>query len=198
MKPPIALLFFVLCFCFVAVARAETAQCQACHSIKSKPSGVLEAPYLAGQHPAYIVRQLERFAAGAKRKAESRSDQTMSPVAHGLPREQWTEAANELASQACVNLGNADLATYAPNVCASCHGARGLSASPDVPNLAGQNMRYLFSQYLKFREQYRESFPITKLLPGESWKHPVMGPVSAQVSDEVVSIMNYYSKLPCR
>ncbi len=198
MKPRIALLFFTISLWPEGAVRAETVQCLECHSTKSNPSGVLVAPYLAGQHPDYIVRQLERFAAGDKRKKDSRSDQTMSPVAHDVPPEKWREAANALSSQECVNLGNAELATYTPNVCASCHGSRGLSASPDVPNLAGQSIRYLFQQYLKFREQYLESFPVTNLNAGESRRHPVMGPVSAQVSDEVVSIMNYYSKLPCR
>lgn len=34
--------------------------------------------------------------------------------------------------------------------CANCHGEDGISKSPDIPNLAGQNPAYLFEQLRKF------------------------------------------------
>jgi len=198
MIPLLATLIFVVAYLPFEVSFAAEVQCDECHSIKSKPSSVLAAPYLAGQHPDYIVRQFERFAAGDQGQSNSRSDQTMSAVAHALPRDELRQIANALSAQECVNLGNDALATLAPNPCASCHGPRGLSSKPGVPNLAGQNMRYLFAQYQKFREQYSKSFPVENLKSGESRRHPVMGPIAAAVSDNVVTILNYYSKLPCR
>ena len=42
-------------------------------------------------------------------------------------------------------------------MCATCHGADGMSAATDVPNLAGQHYEYLIEQLIAFKEGTRRS-----------------------------------------
>jgi cytochrome c553 len=49
----------------------------------------------------------------------------------------------------------ADVAKYASQVCASCHGPRGDSISPAFPKLAGQRAEYLENQLKAFRDRTR-------------------------------------------
>jgi cytochrome c553 len=65
---------------------------------------------------------------------------------------------------ACANLqrsrdlGNPDVAgrVLAEQVCSNCHGVTGSSASPNMPNLAGQQKSYLVAQLRGFREKSRQ------------------------------------------
>ncbi|HET7200626.1 MAG TPA: c-type cytochrome [Burkholderiales bacterium] len=50
---------------------------------------------------------------------------------------------------------DADIAKYASQVCASCHGPRGESISPGFPKLAGQRAEYLVNQLKAFRDRTR-------------------------------------------
>lgn len=156
------------------------------------------APALAGQHPEYMVRQLERFAGADADDPYRRRSTTMAHTIVGLPRSQWRRVAEALSAQDCAFHGNAELTTLTPNQCASCHGARGLSGDPAVPNLAGQDIRYLYYQYQKLREPFLPDIPGIEKSNQPQRLHPVMGPLAAQLTDGVVSILQYYSKLPCR
>lgn len=199
MKKKLFLPLFVILFGLpVPSARADVEACLACHPVRSTSNTMPAVPYLAGQHPEYIIDQLERFAVVGEDGSAPRTDLTMSPMAHTIPQEEWKQIAEALAAHECINLGNAELKTFTPNPCAVCHGARGLSEDPAVPNLAGQNTRYLFAQYEHFIEQYSPSFPVKNLQGGENRLHPDMGPIAAQVREDVISILNYYSNLPCR
>jgi len=115
-----------------------------------------------------------------------------------LQRSEWKNIAETLSKETCPFHGNENLPTLTPNPCASCHGPRGLSGNPAVPNLAGQDIRYLFYQYQKLREPYLTGIPGMEMQDRPQRLHPVMGPLSARLKDSVVSIMLYYSKLPCR
>jgi cytochrome c553 len=42
-------------------------------------------------------------------------------------------------------------------MCATCHGADGMSAATDVPNLAGQHYEYLMEQLIAFKEGTRRN-----------------------------------------
>ena len=42
-------------------------------------------------------------------------------------------------------------------ICATCHGADGMSVATDVPNLAGQHYEYLIEQLIAFKEGTRSS-----------------------------------------
>lgn len=193
-----ATLLFSISF-LAAYARAdEAAVCLECHLSKSSPVTAYKAPALAGQHPQYIVRQLERFAAAHDDDPYRRINTAMAHTLRRLQRSEWGSVADTLSGEQCAYLGNADLPTFTPNPCASCHGPRGISDNPEIPNLAGQDLRYLFYQYQKLREPYMIDIPGIEKDRVPQRLHPVMGPLGAQINDKVVSIMMYYSKLPCR
>jgi cytochrome c553 len=65
-------------------------------------------------------------------------------------------------------------------VCASCHGVDGNSASGNFPNLAGQTWRYIYVQLKDFKEGRR--------------KDPVMSPMAAPLSrQDMIDIANFYA-----
>jgi len=65
-------------------------------------------------------------------------------------------------------------------MCASCHGATGISMSPLWPNLAGQKEQYLIKQIKAFRDGTRQD--------------PMMAPMVAALSDEdIENLAAFYS-----
>lgn len=66
--------------------------------------------------------------------------------------------------------------------CAPCHGAWGLSAMPDAPNLAGQPRVYLVSQLKAFRSGKRQ--------------HEVMSVIAKPLSDaDIEELADWFSSL---
>ncbi len=67
-------------------------------------------------------------------------------------------------------------------VCAGCHGAKGVSANPMWPNLAGQKDAYLVKQLKAFREGKRQD--------------PMMSPMAKPLSDaDIDNLAAYFSSL---
>jgi cytochrome c553 len=65
-------------------------------------------------------------------------------------------------------------------MCASCHGATGISMSPIWPNLAGQKEQYLVKQIKAFRDGTRQD--------------PMMAPMVAALSDaDIDNLAAYFS-----
>ncbi len=68
-------------------------------------------------------------------------------------------------------------------LCMSCHGAKGISASPLWPNLAGQKDAYLVKQLKDFKKGARED--------------SMMVMMAKQLSeDDMENLAAYYSSLP--
>jgi cytochrome c553 len=66
--------------------------------------------------------------------------------------------------------------------CIRCHGAKGVSEAPLVPNLAGQKQGYLVEQLKSFREGLRRSTPMRQ--------------VTQKLTDEdIEDLAAYYSQL---
>jgi len=66
--------------------------------------------------------------------------------------------------------------------CAACHGNNGISISDEIPNLAGQKVKYLSNQLKAFRDGKR--------------KNPLMGPLAAQLSDsDIEEISGFFGSL---
>ncbi len=63
-------------------------------------------------------------------------------------------------------------------ICAACHGANGISASPLWPNLAGQKEAYLAKQIRAFKNGER--------------KDPSMAPMVAGLTDEDINNLAAY------
>ncbi|WP_426369425.1 c-type cytochrome [Pseudocolwellia sp. HL-MZ7] len=69
-------------------------------------------------------------------------------------------------------------------LCASCHGANGISASDAYPNLAGQHADYIVKQLKALKNSTDRS-------------DPVMGPMAAGLSEQdMMDIGAYYNSLP--
>ncbi len=67
-------------------------------------------------------------------------------------------------------------------VCAACHGANGISAIPNYPNLAGQKPQYMVKQLKAFKDGTR--------------KDPVMAPMAAPLTDaDMANLAAYYAGL---
>lgn len=67
-------------------------------------------------------------------------------------------------------------------VCAGCHGAKGVSAAPMFPNLAGQKAAYLEKQLKAFRSGTR--------------KDPTMSGMAKPLSDaDIANLAAYFSSL---
>ncbi len=68
-------------------------------------------------------------------------------------------------------------------VCAACHGAKGVSAMPGVPSLAGQTDQFIQWQLVFFRSERRQN--------------PAMRAFASQLSDaDIRNIGAYYASLP--
>lgn len=67
--------------------------------------------------------------------------------------------------------------------CAPCHGADGIARDTEIPNLAGQHDRYLWTQMMAFRKGTR--------------RHEEMRYMSRHLSeDDIAALVAYYSGLP--
>jgi len=160
--------------------KAKAAICGACHGatgVNPNPT----YPDLAGQHAAYIAKQLADFKSGA------RTDMMMAPMAVNLSAQDMADLGAFFASQkrtsesstssedsapaAAASVGNVDVVTstsakaiYAGDVkagqeksvmCASCHGVDGNSLVAIYPKLAGQSANYLAKQLADFKSGER-------------------------------------------
>lgn len=80
-------------------------------------------------------------------------------------------------------------------VCAHCHGEKGVSDDPLTPNLAGQRHKYLLKQLRSFRDPERKSAN-GELFTDRS--HPTMSAMTERLNDaELFRLAKYYAKLPC-
>ena len=145
-----------------AAGKAKSAVCAGCHMADGNSVNP-DWPSLAGQHQAYLAKQLADFKAGV------RQDATMAPMVAALTEEDMAnlgayfesqtpkggEAAPELveAGKAIYVAGNAASGVAA---CAACHGPTG-SGNPaaNFPSLKGQHAKYTATQLKKFRSGER-------------------------------------------
>lgn len=86
-------------------------------------------------------------------------------------------ASANIAFAADAAAGKAKAAT-----CGACHGAKGISAVPTYPNLAGQNEAYLLKQLKAFKDGSR--------------KDPTMSAMAAPLSDaDMANLSAYFAGL---
>ncbi len=100
-----------------------------------------------------------------------------------------------LALSACSNtersrdLNNPEVSasTTALQVCSNCHGVKGVSTSPNFPNLAGQSQAYLEKQLTDFRSHGRSD--------PEGFEY--MWGLSSHLTDgQIKALATYFSQLP--
>lgn len=141
-----------------------TQTCAACHGMDGNSTSSAN-PSIAGQHAAYVSKQLQKFKSG------ERKSPIMGPVAAKLSTEDIINlgayfSEQKTKSRAAKNKelveigqklyrgGNA--ATGLP-ACAACHAPNGAGIPSQYPRLAGQHADYTLAQLKSFRNGERES-----------------------------------------
>lgn len=146
-------------------ARNITA-CVSCHGAAGN-STITTNPRLAGQHTAYIIKQLTDF------RSASRNNPIMSPLAKALSDEDVRNIAAYLNAQApkpgaarnkdTLELGKhiwrGGIASKNVPACAGCHSPNGAGIPAQYPRLAGQHQDYTVTELTNFRAGARTNSP---------------------------------------
>jgi cytochrome c553 len=175
----------------VAKGQAISTQvCAACHTADGS-RGVPANPIIAGQHPEYLVKQLQEFKAGKRENAVMKgfatalSDEDMKNVAAfyaGKSAKPGTAKNKDL-----VKLGEkiyrGGIAEKAVPACAGCHSPNGAGIPAQYPRLAGQHAEYTEAQLVAFRGGVRKN-------------NAQMSAIAARMSDtEIKAISDYIAGL---
>ena len=137
-----------------ASAHVRSVGCAACHGdggISRRPG----MPSLAGLEPQYLVSAMKAYITGQRKHA------LMKALLSGLGEGELNKIALYYARQIpgraqTPPVGEASAGQTDIDACAGCHGERGISVSSSVPNLAGQDARYLADQLRAFKYGARE------------------------------------------
>jgi cytochrome c553 len=173
------------------MARARkivSGSCFICHGAEGESTSDL-VPRLAGQHAAYIQRQLEHFKSGERRStamaamAAPLTPSDMQALGRYFEAQSVTPEAPADASQAAAGRtlyfqGNP--ASGLPP-CAECHGPQAQGTST-LPRLASQSAAYLQTQLQLFHARERT--------PGNALMHEVARKLSLQ---EMTALAQYLS-----
>jgi len=178
-----------------AAGQAKSAVCSACHGTDGN-SQMNIYPTLAGQHAAYLEKQLHDFKlAGETGGKDGRNAAIMLPMVASLSQQDMADLAAYYASQ-----------TMSPNTtpeavvargeqlyrggdqargitaCMACHGPRGVGTSlSGFPRISGQHAEYIKSQLELFRSGERAND-----LNG------MMRDIAAKLTDEDIAVLSQY------
>ena len=139
----------------VEAGRKRSSSCAACHGQKgiSQRSSV---PSLAGLPADYIAKAIHEYNKGI------RENPLMLVYKDALSEEAINELAvyySQLPNKHFKKGGNASRLKRARDLaqsCAGCHGAKGTSYLPSVPNLAGQDEEYLLKALIDYQHGTRK------------------------------------------
>ena len=139
-----------------------TQMCVACHTADGS-RGSPANPILQGQHPEYLVKQLQEFKSGKRKNA------IMAGMAAGLSEDDMRHVAAFYASKVAkpgtaknkdtLRLGEriwrGGITEKAVPACAGCHGPTGAGNPSQFPRLGAQHADYTEAQMLGFRSGAR-------------------------------------------
>lgn len=138
--------------------------CASCHAADGN-SSIAANPKVAGQHPEYLVKQLQEFKSGKRNNAVMKgfasvlSDDDMRNIAHwaaakkpkpGFAKDKELAALGEKIYRG----GIADKQVAA---CAGCHSPNGAGIPAQYPRVAGQHAEYTAAQLTAFRDGARKN-----------------------------------------
>ncbi len=139
-----------------------TGVCAACHTIDGG-RGSPANPILMGQHPEYLVKQLQEFKSGKRNNpimkgfASTLSDDDMKNVAAFYASK--TAKPGFAKDKATVKLGESiyrgGIVDKAVPACAGCHSPNGAGVPVQYPRLSGQHGDYTEAQLVGFRSGLR-------------------------------------------
>ena len=139
-----------------------TQVCAACHTADGS-RGSPANPILAGQHPEYLVKQLQEFKSGKRNNAimkgfaSTLSDDDMKNVAAFYASKSAKPGFAKNKDQ--VKLGEkiyrGGIADKAVPACAGCHSPNGAGIPAQYPRMGGQHGDYTEAQLVAFRSGAR-------------------------------------------
>jgi cytochrome c553 len=146
----------------LAKGQATAQVCAACHTVDGS-RGSPANPILAGQHPEYLVKQLQEFKSGKRKNA------IMAGFAATLSEDDMRNVAAFYASKSAKPgaAKDKDLAALGEKIhrggipdrnipaCAGCHSPSGAGIPSQYPRVAGQHADYTEAQLLAFRSGAR-------------------------------------------
>jgi len=136
--------------------------CAACHGANGM-SMVPSQPHLAGQHAAYIAKQLANFKSGARQNAimagmaAALSEEDMAALGRhyaALPPPPPAGTNAELAKTG-ESIYRYGIASKGLPACSGCHAPNGAGIPDQYPRLAGQFADYLYGQLRAFAAHER-------------------------------------------
>lgn len=158
----------------VAEGRRVTESCSRCHG----PNGISTTkgvPNVAGQRPAYLYAKLRAYQAG------TRGDHAMEGAVKFLNDEALVKVAAYYASLEPAQPAVTDAVKAAPAKpdpvaaggaaaagCTGCHGEGGVSKTPGMPNLVGQDPKYLVAAMTAYKNGQRKHDVMKSLTAGLS------------------------------
>jgi len=142
--------------------RVAEATCASCHGlsgiVKSKDKSV---PNIAGQRPAYLYTELRVYQSGGRgatpmnNAVKFLSDDALVKVAAyyaSLDPAQPAAGGKPVPQANPVSAGKA-----AASGCEGCHGEGGVSSTPGMPNLAGQDPKYIVAAVKAYKGGQRKN-----------------------------------------
>ncbi|MBA4193665.1 MAG: cytochrome c4 [Hydrogenophaga sp.] len=138
--------------------------CVACHAADGNSSTPAN-PKLAGQHPEYLIKQLQEYKSGKRANAimqgfaATLSDDDMRNIAYWLASQTPKEGAS--TDKDLVTLGEriyrGGIADRQIAACAGCHSPNGAGIPSQYPRLSGQHAEYTETQLRHFRDGTRRN-----------------------------------------
>lgn len=164
--------------------------CAACHTPDGN-SVISLNPKLAGQHAAYLEKQLTEFKSGARANpvmtgmAAALSDGDIKNLAAYFSAKPLALA--QAKTNGVGSLGEkiyrGGIAATGVPACAACHGANGMGLPKQFPSVRGQHADYVLAQLRSFRL-------------GERANAPMMMAIAAKMSDaEMAAVADYMQGL---
>jgi cytochrome c553 len=151
----------------VGVELTAKTVCAACHGADGN-SAITLNPKLAGQHPEYLLKQLNNFKEG------KRANAVMAGMVANLTKEDMQGLAKYYAglkqtlgkakTNGAGSLGEkiyrGGIAATGVPACAACHGANGAGIPKQYPRVAGQHADYALQQLRTLRTAERANAPM--------------------------------------
>lgn len=144
-----------------------TQVCAACHTADGS-RGSPANPIIAGQHPAYLEKQLREFKSGQRNNAIMKgfaaalSDDDMRNVAAFYAGKQAKPgfAKNKDTVELGERIWRGGIPDRQIAACAGCHSPTGAGIPTQYPRLAGQHADYTEAQLVAFRQGTRANSPM--------------------------------------
>ena len=150
-----------------AVAEAS---CAACHGLEGR-SSTPGIPHVAGQRAAYVYLELNAYKAGRRhneamaRAVKFLSDDALVKVAaYYSSLEPALPAPLRGAAAAAAKGTTLKVAEAATENCTGCHGEHGVSTTPGMPNLVGQDPKYLAAAISAYKSGQRKDDTMKSLV----------------------------------